>query len=294
MAFYKKLAFGMCAAIIGMLSCHGKTFQEKLDAYFEDHKKEIQASIQAWDFYNMRQSEYCITEQELKDVVLRSYNSAVGFMQKSIRGQVQFFDRYREHLLLDKKTDRDFYWALMTHKKRRDGSEILQYFHLKYCNYSKYAPPRFPEFLEDFYDYEDEYGKWDNRGSPSPEPCLLKHAGAIDNILEDEDLMQTYKAIMKLLPGYIDEACSVYLIYRNILLELFAEESGKLKKPSEWRTWISKNILGVLSVSLKVDFDSVLTLLESHIEFENIVEELNKIDERLQTLCDKIRELSSL
>lgn len=294
MAFYKKLAFGVCAAIIGMLSCHGETFQEKLDAYFEEHKKEIQASIQAWNFYNMRQSGYCITEQELKDVVLSSYHGAVEFMQKSMRGQVQFSDRYREHLL-GKETDRDFRWALMTHKKRLDGGEILQYFHFKYCNYSKYAPSRFPEFLDDLYDYEDEYGKWDNRGSPfSPEPCLLKHAGAIDNILENEDLMQTYKAIMKLLPGYIDEACSVYLIYRDILLELLAEKSGKLKKPSVWRTWIYKNTLGALSVSLKVHFNPISTLLKPHIEFKNIVEELNKIDERLQTLCDKIRELSSL
>ena len=94
----KTLFIGGAFACIGSLSGHGETFREKLDAYFKEHAKEIQESIREWDVYNLQEQEYRITEQELKDVVLRSYEKTIDWMKLSMQHQIRFFDYYREHL----------------------------------------------------------------------------------------------------------------------------------------------------------------------------------------------------
>ena len=94
----KTLFIGGAFACIGSLSGHGETFREKLDAYFAEHHEEIQKSIQAWDNYNLRELEYRITEKELKDVVMRSYEKTIDWMKRSMQHQISFFDYHREHL----------------------------------------------------------------------------------------------------------------------------------------------------------------------------------------------------
>ena len=111
----KTLFIGGAFACIGSLSGHGQTFREKLDAYFAKHHEEIQESIQAWDEYNLHKPEYRITEQELKDVVMRSYEKTIDWMKRSMQHQISFFDYHREHL-------REGDTASL--KKRFDGEQI--------------------------------------------------------------------------------------------------------------------------------------------------------------------------
>lgn len=111
----KTLFIGGAFACIGSLSGHGETFREKLDAYFAEHSQEIQKSIQAWDKYNLYKPEYRITEQELKDVVMHSYEKTIGWMKLSMQHQIRFFDYCRMHL-------REGNTASL--KKRFDGEQI--------------------------------------------------------------------------------------------------------------------------------------------------------------------------
>jgi len=105
MTFYKKLMVGaVCIVMTGALSCHGETFQQKLDAYFAKHSKEIQKSIQAWDNYNLHKPEYHITEQELKDVVLRLREKVIRYLCLSLKHQIRFFWYYTQHMYACKKT----------------------------------------------------------------------------------------------------------------------------------------------------------------------------------------------
>ena len=94
----KTLFIGGAFACIGSLSGHGETFREKLNAYFTKHAQEIQESIQAWDGYNKHKQEYYITEQELKDVVMRSYKKTIDWMKLSMQHQIRFFGYYTKHL----------------------------------------------------------------------------------------------------------------------------------------------------------------------------------------------------
>lgn len=94
----KTLFIGGAFACIGSLSGHGETFREKLDAYFAEHSQEIQKSIQVWDKYNLYKPEYRITEQELKDVVMHSYEKTIDWMKLSMQHQIRFFDYCRMHL----------------------------------------------------------------------------------------------------------------------------------------------------------------------------------------------------
>lgn len=81
MIFYKKLmVVAVYIVIMGALACHGETFREKLDAYFAEHAQKFQKSIQEWDAYNLHKPEYRITEQELKDVVLRSREKVIRYL----------------------------------------------------------------------------------------------------------------------------------------------------------------------------------------------------------------------
>ena len=101
----KTLFIGGAFACIGSLSGHGETFREKLDAYFAEHAQEFKDSIQAWDKYNQYESEYHITEQELKDAVMRSYGETIDWMKRSMQHQIRFFDYYRAYLR-DKFTEK--------------------------------------------------------------------------------------------------------------------------------------------------------------------------------------------
>ena len=94
----KTLFIGGAFACIGSLSGHGETFQGKLDAYFTEHREEIQKSIREWDVYNKNKQEYHITEQELKDVVMRSYKKTIDWMKLSMRHQIRFFGYYTKYL----------------------------------------------------------------------------------------------------------------------------------------------------------------------------------------------------
>ena len=94
----KTLFIGGAFACIGSLSGHGETFQQKLDAYFAKHAQKIQESIQEWDVYNKHKQEYHITEQELKDVVMRSYKKTIDWMKLSMQHQIRFFGYYTKHL----------------------------------------------------------------------------------------------------------------------------------------------------------------------------------------------------
>ncbi len=111
----KTLFIGGAFACIGSLSGHGETFREKLDAYFAEHSQEIQKSIREWDAYNLHKPEYRITEQELKDVVMRSYEKTIDWMKLSMQHQIRFFDYCRMHL-------REGDTASL--KKRFDGEQI--------------------------------------------------------------------------------------------------------------------------------------------------------------------------
>ena len=104
MTFYKKLMIGMvCATAVGALACYGETFCEKLDAYFSEHAQEIQRSIQEWDAYNLHEPEYRITEQELKDIVLRSREKVIRYLCLSLKHQIRFFWYYTQHMYACKK-----------------------------------------------------------------------------------------------------------------------------------------------------------------------------------------------
>lgn len=105
--------------IMGALACHGETFREKLDAYFAEHAQEIQESIQAWDAYNLDKLEYRITEQELKDVVLRSREKVIRYLCLSLKHQIRFFRYYTQHMYACKKTSKL--------KKRFDTEQIREY-----------------------------------------------------------------------------------------------------------------------------------------------------------------------
>ena len=111
----KTLFIGGAFACIGSLSGHGETFQQKLDAYFAEYAQEIQESIQAWDMYNKHKPEYHITEQELKDVVMRSYKKTIDWMKLSMQHQIRFFDYCRMHLCEGDTASL---------KKRFDGEQI--------------------------------------------------------------------------------------------------------------------------------------------------------------------------
>ena len=111
----KTLFIGGAFACIGSLSGHGETFQEKLDAYFAEHREEIQESIREWDVYNLNKPEYHITEQELKDVVMRSYKKTIDWMKLSMQHQIRFFGYYTKHLCEG---------DMASLKKRFDGKQI--------------------------------------------------------------------------------------------------------------------------------------------------------------------------
>lgn len=66
--------------------------------------------------------------------------------------------------------------------------------------------------------------------------------------------MKAYCKVMVRLPEYIDQACSMYGIYRDIICELLAKKSGKLRKASQWRTWTSKARNEALYKILNTDF----------------------------------------
>ncbi|MBR1843340.1 MAG: hypothetical protein IJ793_00460 [Opitutales bacterium] len=115
----KTLFIGGAFACIGSLSGHGGTFQEKLDAYFAEHAQEIQESIQAWDKYNLYKPEYRITEQELKDIVLRSREKVIRYLCLSLKHQIRFFWYYTQHMYACKKA--------AELKKRFDAEQVREY-----------------------------------------------------------------------------------------------------------------------------------------------------------------------
>ena len=88
---YRIPLFGVCAMTVGTLGCHGETFQQKLDAYFAEHAQEIQKSIQKWDDHNLNNPEFRITEQDLKDVVMRSREKVICYLCLSLKHQIRFF-----------------------------------------------------------------------------------------------------------------------------------------------------------------------------------------------------------
>ena len=102
MGICKKFTFAMCTMTVGAFGCHGETFREKLDAYFAEHAQEIQKSIREWDAYNLHEPEYRITEQELKDVVLRSREKVVCYLCLSLKHQIRFFWYYTQQMYMCK------------------------------------------------------------------------------------------------------------------------------------------------------------------------------------------------
>jgi hypothetical protein len=138
----KTLFIGGAFACIGLLSGHGQTFREKLDAYFAEHAQEIQDSIQAWDAYNLHKPECRITEQELKDVVMRSYGKTIDWMKLSMQHQIRFFDYCRVYLRegdtasLKKRFDCE----QIRIRALRELDDMHEKFLLRGINYAKLTP----------------------------------------------------------------------------------------------------------------------------------------------------------
>ena len=100
MASYKKLMIGMvCATAVGASACYGKTFSEKLDACFEEHRAEIQERIQKWNEFNLKKQEYNITESELAGVVRNAYDRTCRWMKLMVEWHLEFFDYFKERLI---------------------------------------------------------------------------------------------------------------------------------------------------------------------------------------------------
>lgn len=115
----KTLFIGGAFACIGSLLGHGETFQQKLDAYFAEHAQEIQESIQKWDDHNLNNPEFRITEQELKDVVMRSREKVICYLCLSLKHQIRFFWYYTQQMYACKKT--------ADLKKRFDAKQVREY-----------------------------------------------------------------------------------------------------------------------------------------------------------------------
>ena len=109
-------------------------------------------------------------------------------------------------------------------------------------------------------------------------------------MFEDEGLIRTYGKVMKLLPEYIDVACFLYRIYRDVILKFVAKKNQKLMEEPERKSKAYK----ALFRSLEVNCITIQDFLKAHTDFREIAEQLDSIYNRLEKLCSKIRsELSA-
>jgi hypothetical protein len=68
-------------------------------------------------------------------------------------------------------------------------------------------------------------------------------------MFEDEGLIRTYGKVMKLLPEYIDVACFLYRIYRDVILELVTKKNQKIMEESERKSKACKALFQSLEVN---------------------------------------------
>ena len=206
----KTLFIGGAFACIGSLSGHGETFREKLDAYFKEHAQEIQKSIQVWDDYNLHKQECRITEQELKDVVMRSYKKTIDWMKLSMQHQIRFFDYCRMHLCegdtasLKKRFDGE---QIRIHALRELG-DMIDKFTAKKIVFNKLADASYPSTWGYVEQHIDTLSR-DEWESIAVTPILIRYKNACaawnPNSQEPSELRKHLESTVKTRKDFFDD-----------------------------------------------------------------------------------------